>query len=120
MGVEKVQKQFERDDRNRPFKAIANIAGKAKDFAKDILSLLVKGGILFALYKLLEFLSEQDPKKLLEDAKNAYNKFLENYGGWVTAVEDIARTALLWSLRRLVEGRKRSKTFMEFIIRCVF
>jgi len=80
-----------------PSKAIANIAGKAKDFAKDILSLLVKGGILFALYKLLEFLSEQDPKKLLEDAKNAYNKFLENYGGWVTAVEDIARTALLWS-----------------------
>ena len=63
MGVEKVQNNLREMTGIDPSKAIANIAGKAKDFAKDILSLLVKGGILFALYKLLEFLSEQDPKK---------------------------------------------------------
>ena len=43
-----------------PSQAVANVAQKAADFAKDILSLLVKGGLLFGLFKLLEYLSEKD------------------------------------------------------------
>ena len=79
-----------------PSKAVANVAQKAADFAKDILSLLVKGGLLFGLFKLLEYLSEKDPKELLAMAKEAYEKFLSEYQGWIDGVISLGAAAAVW------------------------
>ena len=79
-----------------PSKAVANVAQKAADFAKDILSLLVKGGLLFGLFKLLEYLSEKDPKELLAMAKEAYEKFLSQYQGWIDGVISLGAAAAVW------------------------
>ena len=79
-----------------PSKAVANVAQKAADFAKDILSLLVKGGLLFGLFKLLEYLSEKDPKQLLAMAKEAYEKFLSEYQGWIDGVISLGAAAAVW------------------------
>ena len=45
-------------------KMMNDLASKTGKFATGILKLLLTGGILFGLYKLLEWLSEQDPMEL--------------------------------------------------------
>ena len=89
-----------------PSKAVANVAQKAADFAKDILSLLVKGGLLFGLFKLLQYLSERDPRELLAKARTAYEEFLEKYQGWIDAVGRLGAAAAIWKTAEwLVTGK---------------
>ena len=73
-----------------PSQAVANVAQKAADFAKDILSLLVKGGLLLGLFKLLEYLSEKDILIFPAWLKHQAFPFVENNQTRITAAGNVA------------------------------
>lgn len=76
---------------DKPSAMLKSLGDKTAKFATDILKLLLTGGVLFGLYKLLEWLSEQDPMELYNMAVNAFDNFAKEYGAFILGIGNLAR-----------------------------
>ena len=85
-------------------KMMNDLASKTGKFATDILKLLLTGGILFGLYKLLEWLSEQDPMELYNMAVAAFDNFNKEYGGFINGITRLAASVAIWKTAEFLGG----------------
>jgi len=85
-------------------KMMNDLASKTGKFATDILKLLLTGGILFGLYKLLEWLSEQDPMELYNKAVAAFANFNKEYGGFIEGIMRLAASVAVWKTAEFLGG----------------
>ena len=85
-------------------KMMNDLASKTGKFATDILKLLLTGGILFGLYKLLEWLSKQNPMELYNMAVEAFDNFNAEYGGFVRGIKALAASVAIWKGAEFLAG----------------
>tara|TARA_Y100000593_G_scaffold56672_1_gene105677 strand:+ start:1388 stop:3625 length:2238 start_codon:yes stop_codon:yes gene_type:complete len=79
-----------------PSKYMKALGDKTAKFASDILKLLLTGGILWGLWKLFEWLAEQDPVALYNKAKEALTQFITEYEAWIAGIARLAAIAAVW------------------------
>ena len=90
-----------------PSKYMKAMADKTKKFAGDLLSLLLKGGILMGLALLLKWLATQDwekwwnewgpkIKKKWEEFKTMFTNFYNDYKEIIDAISVISAMAVIW------------------------
>ena len=89
---------------DKPSAMMKGLAEKTGKFATDILKLLLTGGILFGLYKLLEWLSKQNPMELYNMAVEAFDNFNAEYGGFVRGIKALAASVAIWKGAEFLAG----------------
>jgi len=89
---------------DKPSAMLKSLGDKTAKFATDILKLLLTGGILFGLYKLLEWLSEQDPMELYNKAKKAFEYFTTEYLAFIEGIRTLAASVVVWKTVEFLAG----------------
>ena len=89
---------------DKPSAMMKGLADKTGKFATDILKLLLTGGILFGLYKLLEWLSKQNPMELYNMAVAAFDNFNKEYGGFIEGISRLAASVAVWKTAEFLGG----------------
>ena len=89
---------------DKPSAMLKSLGDKTAKFATDILKLLLTGGVLFGLYKLLEWLSEQDPMELYNKAKKAFEYFTTEYLAFIEGIRTLAASVVVWKTVEFLAG----------------
>ena len=111
-NTERMQKAMKSLMIDKPSAMMKGLADKTGKFATDILKLLLTGGILFGLYKLLEWLSKQNPMELYNMAVEAFNNFNEEYGGFVRGIKALAASVAIWKGAEFLAGAGKGSLWL--------
>ena len=103
-----------------PSKYMKALGDKTAKFASDILKLLLTGGILWGLWKLFEWLAEQDPVALYNKAKEALEWFATEYGAWIEGIKSLAAMAVIWKTAEFLTFGKGPLWVLWNAIKAVF
>ena len=97
---------------DKPSAMMKGLAEKTGKFATDILKLLLTGGILFGLYKLLEWLSKQNPMELYNMAVAAFDNFNKEYGGFINGITRLAASVAIWKGAEFLAGAGKGSLWL--------
>ena len=111
-NTERMQKAMKSLMIDKPSAMMKGLADKTGKFATDILKLLLTGGILFGLYKLLEWLSKQNPMELYNMAVEAFDNFNEEYGGFVRGIKALAASVAIWKGAAFLAGAGKGSLWL--------